>query len=209
MGGLRPQNSYEWFTRFFIFVIALASFVLWIFSLVAATGIEKTNKGYTDPFAISIFAVVIAVLSLVIWIPTLAWGAYRRTGSMRVTWQSVWFFWILLLLFIVAIFGFILERRFGDGGGIFGAGCPDDDPMVKCSNNPIVPSPYDANQMQRYIEWKALLISIIIITSIIIYSVFDLWQDYDMYYAEKTQGGVVNAAIRSKTPNKRTNKSLF
>ncbi len=198
MGGLRPQNSYEWFTRFFIFVIALASFVLWIFSLVAATGIEKTNKGYTDPFAISIFAVVIAVLSLVIWIPTLAWGAYRRTGSMKVTWQSLWFFWILLLLFIVAIFGFILERRFEDSGGIFDG-----------SDNPIVPSPYDANQMQRYIEWKALLISIIIITSIIIYSVFDLWQDYDMYYAEKTQGGVVNAAIRSKTPNKRTNKSLF
>ncbi len=193
----------------FVGFTVVVSFILWWFTFLAAIGIIG-NTGVAEPNAISAFTIGIGAFAFILWIAAMAAGrAKRKDIGIKYTWHPIWFFWIFLLYTILGIFGFILEAKFDTTAfpsGIF----VDDD--ANPTDDPFIPNPYNANQMKRFLEWKAFLIILVIVTTITFYSLFDIWQVYRQALLITYEGKsavALGAANRSKSNKRSSNHSLF
>ena len=174
----------------------LLCFALWWWAIIPAIGLTN-NSGGTDPDTIKWVTLILAALAFFFWIIIFIFG-WRRKRPTFWTWHAIWFAWVWILLAIITILAFIVEDKFT---GVFNG-----------SDNPVMPSPYSAIAMQRFIEWKVILIFIVLITSFIFVSAFEIWRElwltleiiYDPDLPLLISG---NAANRSKrTTSKRGQK---
>ncbi len=139
----------------------LLCFGLWWWAIIPAIGLSN-NSGGTDPDTIKWVTLGLTVLAFFFWL-IIGFVGWRRKRVTFWTWHVIWFTWVWILLGIITILAFIVEDKFT---GVFNGG-----------DNPFIPSPPTAITMQRFIEWKVILIFIVLITSLIFVSAFEIWRE--------------------------------
>ena len=153
MGGSNNWRVGDWVQYILIVAFIIWAFVVWWFTFLPAIG-EIANSGVSDPSAVQWYLLSLALLAglLLIIVFILELLKANTGGLIYNTWM--WFFLQATFFFTVwTIWAFLWDSRFS---GLFPGGVP------------VVPSPYDADQMAAYIFWQTLLIFVTVYISLLV-----------------------------------------